>query len=138
LGKEHPDTLTTLNTLTTINSLAQTLNAQGDLAGACKLQEQVLEARGRLLGKEHPDTLTAMNNLALTLKAQGDLAGARKLEEQVCAAARVQPRFTNAARSEDDNQAEPEKRFAAVGIFATVRGRNLYGDGGKNQHRSPC
>ena len=32
------------------------------------LQEQVLEARVRLLGKEHPNTLAAMNNLAQTLK----------------------------------------------------------------------
>ena len=31
----------------------------------------MLEARGRLLGKEHPDTLTAMNNLAEIQKAQG-------------------------------------------------------------------
>ncbi len=73
LGKEHP------NTLTSMNNLAQTLYAQGDLAGARKLQEQVLEARARLLGKEHPNTLTSMNNLAQTLYAQGDLAGARKL-----------------------------------------------------------
>jgi hypothetical protein len=28
------------------------------------------------------------------------------------------------------------KRFAAVGIFATIRGKNLYGDGRKNQHCS--
>jgi Flp pilus assembly protein TadD len=66
-----------------MNNLALTLYAQGDLAGARKLQEQVLEAWVRLLGKEHPDTLRAMNNLAGTLYAQGDLAGARKLEEQV-------------------------------------------------------
>jgi hypothetical protein len=56
---------------------------KGDLAGARKLQEQVLEAMARLMGKEHPDTLTSMNNLALTLYAQRDLAGARKLQEQV-------------------------------------------------------
>jgi hypothetical protein len=41
-------------------NLAQTLYEQGDLAGACKLQEQVLEAGARLLteksfGPEHPD-----------------------------------------------------------------------------------
>jgi Tetratricopeptide repeat len=43
----------------------------------------VLEARGPLLGKKHPDTLTAMGNLAKTLYAQRDLAGAHKLQEQV-------------------------------------------------------
>ena len=77
LGKEHPDTLTSMN------NLAQTLYAQGDLARAHELQEQVVEAMARLLGKEHPNTLTSMNNLAQTLKSQGDLAGARKLQELV-------------------------------------------------------
>ena len=36
LGKEHPDTLTSMS------NLAMTLKAQGDMAGARKLQEQVL------------------------------------------------------------------------------------------------
>ena len=56
---------------------------RGDYAAARKLQEQALEVRGRLLGKEHPDTLTAMNDLAQALNAQGELAGARQLQEQV-------------------------------------------------------
>ncbi len=72
LGKEHP------NTLTSMNNLAQTLYAQGDLAGARKLQEQVLEAMTRLLGKEHPNTLTSMLNLAQMLQAEGDSAGAER------------------------------------------------------------
>ena len=61
-----------------MNNLAQTLQAQGDLPGARKIQEQVLDASRRVLGGEHPDTLTSMNNLAGTLEAQGDLPGARK------------------------------------------------------------
>jgi len=77
LGSEHPDTLRSMG------NLALTLQAQGDLAGARKLEEQVLEIRRRILGDEHPDTLTSMNNLAMTLKAQGDLAGAREIQEQV-------------------------------------------------------
>ena len=72
-GKEHPSTLTAML------NLAWTLKAQGDLAGARKLQEQVLEARARLLGKEHPNTLTSMLNLAQMLQAEGDLAGAERL-----------------------------------------------------------
>ena len=59
---------------------------RADYASARKLQEQVLAASRRVLGKEHPDTLKAMLNLAGTLYAQGDLAGARKL--QVLAASR--------------------------------------------------
>ncbi len=57
--------------------------AQGDHAGARRIQERVLEVRRRVLGDEHPDTLEAMNNLAGTLGAQGDYAGARHLQEKV-------------------------------------------------------
>src|ERR1700675_2885962 len=73
LCKEHPGTLRSMN------NLAQTLYAQGDLAGARKLQEQVLEAMTRLLGKEHPNTVTSMLNLAQMLQAEGDLAWAERL-----------------------------------------------------------
>jgi hypothetical protein len=68
-----------------MNNLASTLRAQGDLTGARALQESALAVRRRVLGKEHPDSLTSMNNLALTLRAQGDLAGARALEESALA-----------------------------------------------------
>jgi hypothetical protein len=44
-----------------------TLRVQGDHAGAHRLQEQVLEVRTRVLGRQHPKTLTSMRNLALTL-----------------------------------------------------------------------
>ncbi len=60
----------------------------GDLPGARALQEQVLEARRRLLGPEHPAMLISLNNLAETLRAQGDLPGARALQEQVLEARR--------------------------------------------------
>ena len=76
-GEEHPDTLTSMN------NLAVTFHAQGDLRGARALQERVLEARRRVLGEEHPDTLMSMNNLVPTLHAQGDLRGARELQERV-------------------------------------------------------
>ena len=54
---------------------------QGDLAGARKLHERALDARRRVLGKEHPDTLMSLSNLAAMLRAQGDIAGAKQLEE---------------------------------------------------------
>jgi hypothetical protein len=47
------------------------------------LQEEVLAARVRLLGEEHPCTLRSKNNLATTLWAQGDLEAARRLQEEV-------------------------------------------------------
>jgi len=77
LGAEHPDTLAAMN------NLAATLADQGELDSARQLQEQVLEARRRVVGPQHPDTLAALNNLAYTLQAQGDLVGARQLQEQV-------------------------------------------------------
>jgi hypothetical protein len=64
-------------------NLAGTLYAQGDLAGARTLRQQVLEAMAQLLGKEHPNTLASMLNLAQTLYAQEDLAGARTLQQLV-------------------------------------------------------
>ena len=73
LGDEHPDTLGSMS------NLAITLQAQGDLPDARRLQEAVLGARKRLQGDEHPDTLTSMNNLAITLWHQGEAPSARNL-----------------------------------------------------------
>ena len=39
----------------------------GDVAGARDLNQQVLDARRRLFGPEHPYTLIAMNNLVVRL-----------------------------------------------------------------------
>jgi hypothetical protein len=60
----------------------------GDLAGAADLYRQVLDARRRRLGPEHPDTLEAVNNLADTLYDAGDLAGATDLRQQADDASR--------------------------------------------------
>jgi len=65
-----------------LGNLASTLKAQGDLAGARALQEQVLVLRRKIQGEEHPDTLTSKGNLAGTLGAQGDLADARALQQR--------------------------------------------------------
>lgn len=40
---------------------------------------QILAARERVLGPEHPDTLESINNLAGLLRAKGDMAGAEPL-----------------------------------------------------------
>jgi hypothetical protein len=64
-------------------------SAQGDRAGARRLQEQVLEARRRVLGEEHLGTLWAMNNLAETLRRQGDPAGVRLMEQALAAMRRL-------------------------------------------------
>jgi hypothetical protein len=80
LGEEHPDTLMSMN------NLAGTLGAEGDLARAGRLQEQVLAIRRRVLGEEHPDTLMSMNNLAGALWQLGEHGQAMTLMAQ---AARV-------------------------------------------------
>ncbi|KAK4109332.1 hypothetical protein N656DRAFT_839255 [Canariomyces notabilis] len=82
LGKEHPDTLTSMNslanTLTSMNSLALVLESQGKYEEAERMHRQALGLREKELGlsekvsgKEHPDTLTSMNNLASVLRRQG-------------------------------------------------------------------
>jgi tetratricopeptide (TPR) repeat protein len=68
--------------------IAVTLYAQGDLAAARTLQEQVLADSRRILGPDHQNTLAAAGNLALTLLADGELVAARILEEQVYADSR--------------------------------------------------
>ena len=73
LGTEHPSTLISMN------NLAVTLQAQGELEKAREIHEKVLEKRRRLLGAEHPDTIASMGNLATTLHAQGELEKAREI-----------------------------------------------------------
>lgn len=75
LGEEHPDTLTSMN------SLGMTLNAQGNLIEAKKLHEEALEVRRRVLGEEHPNTLTSMANVALTYRNIGNLTEAKELQK---------------------------------------------------------
>jgi hypothetical protein len=60
--------------------------ARGAYTSARPLQEEVLAARVRLQGNDHPDTLNTKSNLAEMLRALRDLAGARRLQEEVLAA----------------------------------------------------
>ncbi len=64
LGKEHPDTLVSMN------NLACVLRSQGKYAEAEEIYRQVLKLKEEVLGEEHPDTLTIMNNLASVLVRQ--------------------------------------------------------------------
>ncbi len=82
-GEEHPDTLAAML------DLAEVLWAEGRLAAARLLEEQVVAARRRLLGESHGDTLKALGKLATTIGAQGDLHEARRLQEHIVAHAPV-------------------------------------------------
>ncbi|KAF8251752.1 hypothetical protein K440DRAFT_578571 [Wilcoxina mikolae CBS 423.85] len=70
-----------------------------------QLEVQVVEARKRLFGVEHPSTLTSMGNLASTYKGLGRLKEAEQLEVQVV---------------------EAEKRLLGVEHPSTLTGMNNY------------
>jgi hypothetical protein len=55
---DHPTTLASMN------NLAETRRALGDLHGARELHEQTVAARRRVLGDDHPNTLNSIHNLA--------------------------------------------------------------------------
>ena len=62
-----------------MNNLAGLLESKGDYDGAEPLYRRALEARERVLGREHPDTLASVNNLAALLYSKGDYDGAEPL-----------------------------------------------------------
>ena len=65
------------------NAIAGAYHAAGRLDEAITLNEQVLTARTRVLGPDHPDTLTILNNLAGAYESAGRLDEAITLNEQV-------------------------------------------------------
>ncbi|CAG7933712.1 unnamed protein product [Penicillium olsonii] len=65
LGREHPDTLTS------VNNLGSVLDSQGKYEEAEAMHRWALEAREEVLGRDHPNTLTSANNLGLVLDRQG-------------------------------------------------------------------
>ena len=77
LGEEHPDTLSSLASLST------TYWNQGRWKEAEQLDIQVMESCKRIFGEEHPDTLSSMANLAATYRNQGHWKEAKHLEVQV-------------------------------------------------------
>jgi len=77
LGEDHPDTLSSME------SLASIYRNQGRLKDAEMLGVAVMEKRKELLGEDHPDTLTSMGNLASIYWNQGRLMEAEVLEVAV-------------------------------------------------------
>ena len=65
-----------------MNNLAAMLQAQGDLAGARGLHQQVLDLSRRVLGEEHPDTTISAFNLLVTLVKVGEPESARSVFTQ--------------------------------------------------------
>ena len=64
---------------TVLAKLAEASRYAGDYATGVERARRALEARERVLGREHPDTLTSVNNLAALLKSKGDYDAAEPL-----------------------------------------------------------
>lgn len=77
LGKEHP------NTLTSMDNLASVLVNQGKCNEAEEMHRQELELCEKAVGKEHTHTLISMSNLAVVLNNQGKYAEAEEMDRQV-------------------------------------------------------
>jgi CHAT domain-containing protein/Flp pilus assembly protein TadD len=75
-GKEHPDTLTSLNNLAVLYML------QGRYGEAEPLYKEGLQVCERVLGKEHPHTLIALKNLAMLYQMQGRYGDAEPLYKE--------------------------------------------------------
>ena len=73
LGKEHSDTLTSLN------NLASVLSSQGEYKEAEEMHRQLLVLKERIPGMKHPDTLESINNLAEVLSSQGKYKEAEEM-----------------------------------------------------------
>jgi CHAT domain-containing protein/tetratricopeptide (TPR) repeat protein len=111
LGREHPDTLTS------VNNLAEDYNAQGRYGEAEPLYKRALEAYERVLGREHPNTLTSVNNLAGLYHAQGRYSEAEPLYKRALAASErvLGPDHPNTLTS-----------VSSLGVLYQARGR--YGE----------
>jgi RNA polymerase sigma factor (sigma-70 family) len=65
------------------SAAGQTEQFRRFVAETAFVYEEVVAARTRTLGADHPDTLASMNNLAAVLQDQGELEAARQLHERV-------------------------------------------------------
>ncbi|KAF2802720.1 kinesin light chain [Mytilinidion resinicola] len=79
LGKEHP------NTLISMNELAYALSSQGKYKEAENMYQETLALREKISGKEHLDTLASMNNLTQALSSQGKNKEAEKMYQETLA-----------------------------------------------------
>ncbi|PNP77904.1 hypothetical protein FNYG_08630 [Fusarium nygamai] len=76
LGKEHPDTLMSMN------NLALVLDNMGEYEEAEKMHREEWKLTEKVLGKDHPSTLISMNNLALVLRNMGEYEEAEKMHRE--------------------------------------------------------
>jgi tetratricopeptide (TPR) repeat protein len=65
LGREHP------NTLTSVSQLGTVLSRQGKYDEAKAMHRRAFEGHEKVLGREHPNTLTSVGQLGTVLERQG-------------------------------------------------------------------
>ena len=109
LGAEHPETITAMANIASIN------RALGKYIEAEKLEIQVLDARNRMLGVEHLDTIMAMAHLADTYSYLGKYTEVEKMEMQVLD-----------ARNRILGVAHPDTINAMANLAATYRNLGKY------------
>ncbi|TGZ77195.1 hypothetical protein EX30DRAFT_374832 [Ascodesmis nigricans] len=68
LGKDHPSTLATLDT---VNNMAIVFESQGAYDKALEWYQRALDGKEKTLGKDHPSTLGTVNNMAIVFESQG-------------------------------------------------------------------
>ncbi|KAJ5765936.1 hypothetical protein N7520_005495 [Penicillium odoratum] len=73
LGREHPDTLTT------VSRLGLVLSNQGKYGDAEAMHRRCVEGSEKVLGCEHPDTLINFGNLGNVLSSQGKFEAAKAM-----------------------------------------------------------
>jgi tetratricopeptide (TPR) repeat protein len=78
LGKEHPETLTS------VNNLASVLQNQGKYEEPETMNRRALEGREKALGKEHPDMLMSVYCLAYLYHQQKRYDTASELYQRAC------------------------------------------------------
>ena len=98
LGKEHPDTLTSMG------NLASYYDRLGESEKAAELGERCWEARKTKLGEEHPDTLGSMSNLAWYYNRLGESEKAAELGERCWEARKTKPRKGASGHAKLDEQ----------------------------------
>ncbi|CUS08033.1 unnamed protein product, partial [Tuber aestivum] len=76
LGKDHPDTLTS------VNNLALVLQYQGKYGESEAMNRRALEGRERILGAGHLDTLVSVSHLAIVLWRRGGYSGSEAMNRR--------------------------------------------------------
>ena len=111
LGPDHPDTLNTMNSLSTV------LIRQGKYAEAESLLQEAVSKKKKALGAEHKQTLISMHNLGVVYYYQGKLEDAESLGRE-----------TLKTRIKVLGEDHPDTIFSLGHLAATLGGQEKHED----------